>query len=179
MKKRASSKLVHCPICQKEVFERGLNNHIRLQHKLKTTQVKTEVISYLSKEVETPIKPAKLLKSGGKLTQVTDLSKTYKSTQVIETIYVYQPTLKECDNCCKMVENVKKFSTPNGSYEFYYCKDCFGIKSYNKSVKELDAKSDACLSKDIIRMKELLKNGGSLKSKGKDDGKLPFAYYHP
>ena len=92
--KRAPSKKVKCDICKKMVHERGLINHIRLQHKLKITQVVTQVVSDSSKEVKKPINKGKLLKSSGKITQVVTQVKepkikVIKNTQVIEKITHY------------------------------------------------------------------------------------------
>jgi hypothetical protein len=72
---QAKSKKVNCEICNKEVYARGLKSHLRLKHKLKITQVTTQV----------------KLKSGGatqvKPNEISDL----KTTQVIEKTTTYTP----------------------------------------------------------------------------------------
>jgi len=128
VKKRASSKLVPCDHCGKMVHERGLISHVRLKHKLKITQVTTQVKSNSSKVVETPVKPTKLLKSGGNVTQVKPYSSNKKTvvetTQVIVRVTNYIPSDSRCDGCNKQGLSLHEQFINAGSTLLYLCVPC-------------------------------------------------------
>jgi len=170
-KTQAKSKKVKCDICGKEVYARGLKSHVRLLHELNITDITTKVSipvatkvkADFSKKPETPVKPTKLLKSGGDITQVKpDLSRekiVYKTVYITETITEYTPYISECDGCKKQLKNVNEIIVQNGELCLYLCPIC------RKDEKVITKCS-----------KEIFAKGGSLKPGQKKVSNIEKAY---
>jgi acetyl-CoA carboxylase beta subunit len=84
-KKRPPSQLVKCDICGKEVFERGLKSHVRLQHHLHFRKV-TQVVSKPVTQVITQVKGAEIT-----------------SVKVREVRHEYFGKELKCPSCGRMV----------------------------------------------------------------------------
>lgn len=99
-----------CPICGKILKERGYVSHLRLQHKLKVTEVKQQIT-----QVTEPITQVK-----EPITQVKEpITQVTKITQVVEKFNPIYPVYK-CGNCGGSYQNFPLDS----NFGYHCCQSC-------------------------------------------------------
>jgi hypothetical protein len=140
--KRKPSKIVQCDICGKSVRERGLVNHIRLQHQLKVDVVET--VKVVAKPIT--INPPVIDSDTGK----TVVKHEEIITKTVDYTYSKHKENFKCCRCNKTAE-LKKSYTPN--FDRIACDKCIEQYYHNSDVEKIYVGTHFMLLHDTFNSK--------------------------
>jgi hypothetical protein len=130
---------MYCDICGMLCYARGLKNHIRLKHKLKISEITTQVNKPTTQVIK-PVAKARLKSEGSTPLLKSDSTLIIKTSQVIQRITTYVPHTSECDGCGNHLQGVIEQDI-NGGLRLYLCRKCRkDQKLINRLVREISLK---------------------------------------